>query len=458
MDKKRYTPQQRNTIFVAVVTAFITTFMGSALNLSIPNIEKDFGVSAAAVGWTVTVYMLSCAALTVPLGRIADIYDRKKILWLGIMLFAVSSAGAFFSFNMAMLIVLRGAQGVGASMIFSTNLAILAGAFDEDTRGRVLGYATASTYAGLSAGPVLGGFLNHILGWKSIFAAAAIISAAAFYCAFKKLPADKKEGRAKELDKKGSLLYIGAVVLSIYGLSELAAGVKGIAVMLCGFALFWCFIKAENGTESPVIKTELFTENRAYAFSNVAALINYGATFAVSYLISLYLQVAMDFGSQKAGLVLIVSPALMALLSPLSGRLSDRVSPHLLAGTGMGICGGAAAVFAFISESSPLWIIICGLVLSGTGMALFSSPNTNGVLASVEKSDYGVATSVLATMRSIGHAMSMAVITSVARIKLGEGSMRDVEIHLLISVLHICFLIFTVLCIAGIFMALVRKP
>ena len=185
--------EQRNTIFVCVITAFITTFMGSALNLSIPSLEEEFRVGAQTVGWVITIYMLTCAALAVPFGRLSDRVERQSILRMGILIFCISSLTAVLSKNMWMLLTFRLMQGIGASMIFSTNIAILVGAFDEEHRGRVLGYSTCATYAGLSAGPVLGGVLNQNLGWRSIFIATAIVSAAAFYGAFFKLPKHQKK-------------------------------------------------------------------------------------------------------------------------------------------------------------------------------------------------------------------------------------------------------------------------
>lgn len=158
--------QQRAIITVVIITAFITTFTGSALNLSVPDIGDQFGVSAGTVGWLITGYTLAVAAFSVPLGRLADITCRKTVLVAGIVIFVVCCAAAVFSVSMVMLLAVRIIQGIGASMIFSTNTAVLISAFPGERRGRVLGYSLASTYVGLSAGPVIGGFLNYNFGWK----------------------------------------------------------------------------------------------------------------------------------------------------------------------------------------------------------------------------------------------------------------------------------------------------
>lgn len=457
MKKKDYTPQQRITLFVSVVTAFITTFMGSALNLSVPDIEKEFGVSAAEVGWVVTVYMLTCAALAVPFGRIADIFQRRRILWLGILIFGASSAAAVISSEMWMLLAFRLGQGIGASMIFSTNIAILVGAFDGGMRGRVLGYSTAATYVGLSAGPVLGGLLNHNFGWRSVFIAAAAVSAVAFYGAIKKLPQEKQKEDRPSMDIKGNLLYVLSVVSVMYGFSTVNSSSYGPYILAGGGVLLFLFVRVELNTQNPVIDMRLFRSNLSYTFSNLAALLNYGATFAISYLISIYLQVIMGYDSRSAGLILIVSPVIMAVLSPVMGRLSDKYSPYLMSSAGMGLCAAALALFAFLPERSSLFRIMGTLALSGIGFALFTSPNTNAVMASVDKSDYGIASSVLATMRSIGHTTSMAIVTLVVELKLAGGSLAGAEPQEVMSALHMCFYIFTGLCIAGIFIALRRK-
>lgn len=458
MEKKNYTPQQKTTLFVSVVTAFITTFMGSALNLSVPDIEKDFGISAADVAWTVTIYMLTCAALAVPFGSIADIFQKKKILWIGILIFGLSSLAAVFSYNIWMLLLFRFGQGIGASMIFSTNIAILVGAFDSSMRGRVLGYSTSATYVGLSAGPVIGGILNHNFGWRAVFIASAAVSAVAFYGALKKLPGDNSRGKTKKADIKGNILYIASIVALMYGLSSIKSSKYSVMVLSAGVVLMIVFIRTELKVENPVMDIRLFRNNTSYAFSNFAALLNYGATFAISYLISIYLQIITGYDSQTAGIVLISSPVIMALLSPLMGRLSDNHSPYIMSSTGMGFCAVSLILFAFLPEDASVVRVILILALSGFGVALFTSPNTNAVMTSVEKGSYGIASSILATMRSIGHTASMAIVTAVVEIKMDTKSLTDAEPFIIIDTIHLCFYIFTGLCTAGIFIALKRKP
>ncbi len=459
----KYGKEQKTTIFVVITTAFITTFTGSALNLSIPDMGHDFHVSASVVGWLVTAYMLAVAALSVPFGRIADLTCRKRILVIGILVFGASSGAAVFGVSMWMLILLRITQGIGGAMIFSTNTAVLISAFPGKERGKVLGYSIASTYVGLSAGPVAGGFLNYHLGWRSIFAATAAISLLVLVIAWLKLPKDGPERKEAgsdapgQYDALGQLLYVGMIVLTMYGLSELGKGITPYGLTALGLLLGVFFVRRELRVGSPVVQVRMFKSNIAYSFSNLAALLNYGATFAIGYLMSIYLQVVMGYSSQTSGLILIVQPAIMAVLSPYAGRLSDRVSPFKLASFGMALCAAGVLVFAFVGLHTPLWVILAALVVTGVGFAFFSSPNTNAIMACVEQQDYGVASSILATMRSIGHTASMVIVTLIVSRYMGSQLLADAEPELLIKTMHAAFLIFTAICAAGVFISLKRK-
>ena len=459
--EEKYTKAQKNTIFTAILTAFITTFMGSALNLSIPALGAEFQVSAQSVGWVVTVYMLTCSALAVVFGKLADISERKIILCTGILVFAAASAFPVFSREMWMLLAFRFLQGVGASMIFSTNLAILMAAFDADKRGRVLGYATCATYAGLSMGPVLGGILNEYFGWRAVFLVTAAVSTAAFFTAAFKIPGKSKTERQqsalKDFDLGGSILFVLSVSLFMYGLSSIKSREAAPWILAAGVLGFLVFIRTERKAENPVVNVKLFSENLPYMLNNLAALLNYGATFAITYLLSVYLQVIKGMSSQNAGIVLIASAVTMALFSPIFGRLSDRRSPFLLSAFGMGICAAALGMFAFLQQEASLYFILTALVLSGLGFSMFSSPNTNAVMSFVEQEDYSAASSALSTMRSLGHTTSMAVVTLVTGIFVGEKALTDAEPALLMRALHICFFIFAIFCILGIFMAQKRK-
>lgn len=468
----KYSVQNRRiTIIVVVITAFITTFTGSALNLSIPDIGEEFSVSAGFVGWLITGYTLAVAAFSVPFGRLADITCRKTILVVGIGIFVACCIVSVFSVSMVMLMAVRILQGIGASMIFSTNTAVLISAFPGNMRGKVIGYSIASTYVGLSAGPVVGGFLNHALGWRAIFIVTGIIGLISFVAAFWKLPGDGKTpgntegkgqntsetGKSHAFDLGGNILYVVFIVLLMYGLSEINRGMISILCAVSGIIFGVLFIHHELKTETPVVNVRLFRENAGYAFSNLSALLNYGATFAISYLISIYLQVVMGYTSQAAGLIMISQPAIMAVLTPITGRVSDRFSPFKMSSAGMAFCAAGTFIFIFVGQNTSMFVIIAALAVTGFGFSLFSSPNTNAVMSCVEKADYGVASSILATMRSIGHTLSMVIVTVIVTANMSDIPLAEAQPTVLIKVIRLSFIIFTVICASGVFVSLKRK-
>lgn len=453
---------QKITLSVAVITAFVTTFTGSALNLSIPDISSEYNVSAASVGWLITGYTLSVAAFSVPFGRLADITERKKILVVGIAVFSVCCVAALFSVSVYMLMAVRIIQGIGAAMIFSTNTAILISSFPEKTRGKAIGYSLASTYTGLSSGPVIGGILNQHFGWRAIFILTGILSVLSFCIALRKLhkKTDDKEKNfivKKKFDIKGNILYISAIVLFMWGLSEAVSSMTGRIVAAIGLILGLFFIRHEMKADEPVVDVRLFMENRGYAFSNLSALMNYGATFAISYLISIYLQEVAGYSSQTAGIIMVAQPVVMAVLSPFMGSVSDRISPFKLSSAGMGLCALGSGVFIFTGKDTPLVVIFTALIITGMGFSLFSSPNTNAVMSCVSEKNYGSASSILATMRSVGHTVSMVIVTVTVNIYIGELSLAKAPEEMIIEVMNTSFVIFTAICTAGIVISLKRK-
>jgi len=455
---KKYSDKQKVTIAIVMFSSFISTFMGSALNLSIPDIGNDFRVSASILGWIVAGYMLSAAVFSVPFGRLADITQKRRIFVMGLLFFSLTSLLTAFAFNFTMMMALRVVQGIGGAMMFSTATAILLSAFPASEKGQVIGYSTSTVYIGLSVGPVAGGLLNHYLGWPSIFIITAAISGLVFIIAAIKLPQEEGKGQFdSSFDLSGNILYIVMITLLMFGLSEIAVSKYATVIVILGAVLAVFFVRHELKIEKPIIQIRLFTGNIAYTFSNLAALLNYGATGAIGYLLSIYLQVAMGYSSQAAGFILISQPIIMAIVTSYAGRLSDRVSPYKIASIGMGICVAGLLFFVFITASYPLWLIVLALVVTGAGFGLFASPNTNAVMSCVEPKDYGVASSILATMRSLGHMLSMAIVVLVVRMYLGNAALSEAAPEVLIETMRTLFIIFMLICIIGIFFSAMRK-
>lgn len=447
---------EKIVLLIVTATSFVTPFMGSALNIAIPTIGREFGSSATLLSWVATSYILATASCLLPAGRFADINGRRRVYTVGLLVFSLATLGCSGVSSIEELIFMRVAQGIGASLIFSTGIAILAAVYPPERRGRALGYATAATYIGLSAGPVLGGLISFHFGWRFIFQISAVLALGVCYAAFRLLKKEIADSVGERFDLSGGLLYISGLVLTLYGFAFLLDGWSSIAMLTIGLMLLTAFIRLEMRIEHPLLEVRLFTGNLTFAFSNLAAMINYSATFAVGFLASLHLQMVMGLDARVSGWVMLSQPLLMALFSPFAGRLSDRVEPRIVASIGMALTTVGLFLFIFVTEHTPLYVVMIQLAIIGLGFAFFSSPNNNAIMGAVGKEKYGVAASSLATMRMSGQAISMSIVALVMATYGGRTTLGADSVPMVLSSIKSSLSIFTVLSAVGIFFSLKR--
>lgn len=443
-------------LFIICMTSFITPFLASSVNIALPSINSDFAIpDQALLGWIVTGFLLSAAVFVVPFGRIADMRGRKKMFVLGLLIIVVSSFFCSISSTELMLIASRVVEGVGSAMIFGTGIAILTTAFPAKQRGRVLGINVAIVYLGSSTGPFLGGIITQYAGWRFIYAGIMAYALLAAILAQKLIKDDwhcQEDGR---FDIIGTLLYAGSLFALIYGLSVIP-DVEGGYLLVLAALLMIIFLGWELAAENPVVNVRVFRRNPVFLFSNLAALINYSATFGVSYLLSLYLQYLKGFDPQTAGLILVAQPIVQAVFSPLAGRLSDRMEPRIVATSGMGLCVVGLAAFSFLTPETSLGLILASLMLLGLGFALFSSPNTNAIMSAVEPCYYGLASGMVSTMRLIGQMMSLGIAMLTFSVIMGHVEIAPAQLGELMTSIKVAFGIFAGLCLMGMLFSLAR--
>jgi EmrB/QacA subfamily drug resistance transporter len=447
---------KQSVLLVAAFAAFLTPFLGSAVNLALPAIGKEFHADAIGLGWVISSFILSSALFLLPFGRLGDIVGRKRIFSYGIILFTVSSSLIIFSHSLASLIILRIFQGFSGAMIFGTSLAIVTSVFPQGERGHAMGITVTSTYLGLSLGPVIGGLLTQWLGWRSIFAVLVPFGLISIYFVFSKIRTDWAEAKGEKFDWRGSILYGIALSGFMYGFSKLPT-TPGWICLLSGVFMAGVFLIFEKRIEHPVFDVRLILKNRVLAFSGLAALINYSATNAIGFFMSLYLQYLKGFDARTAGLIMISQPIAMALLSPIAGRLSDRINPGLIASAGMGITATGLVLLCFITASTPAFIIVLFLILMGIGFGLFSSPNSNAIMSSVEKRYLGIASGIVGTMRMVGQMMSMGIAMMLIALFVGKQTLNPSTYPGLMSSMKTGFMIFSALSVLGIFASLARN-
>jgi MFS family permease len=259
----------------------------------------------------------------------------------------------------------------------------------------------------------------------------------------------------QKLDVGGCLLYASAILALVYGATRLPSTL-GIVLLLSGLLLLYIFIRHQLVARFPVFDVQLFAGNKTFAYSSLAALLNYSATFAITFLLSLYLQYLKGMSPQTAGSVLMAQPIVMAVLSPMAGRFSDRIEPRLLATAGMIITVIGVTLFSMLQPDTESYLIVANLILLGTGFALFSSPNMSAIMGAVEKRHYGLASGTVATMRLLGQMFSMAMATVVLTLIVGRQAINPENYGLFLRSIHTVFLISAVLCLSGVYFSWCR--
>jgi EmrB/QacA subfamily drug resistance transporter len=444
-----------SALIIASLSSFLTPFMISSVNIALPAIGKEFEADAVLLSWVATSYLLAAAVSLVPFGKLADIYGRKKIFLSGQIIITVTSLLAAISISAPMLIFFRIFQGAGGAMVFATGIAILTSVYPPQERGKVLGIAVAAVYIGLSCGPFFGGWLTQHLSWRSIFVVNVPLGVPIILLVLWKLKGEWTGAEGDKFDLTGSIIYGVAIIGIMYGITIMPT-LLSIWIILAGILALAAFVKWETMAAYPVFEVSLFIENRTFSFSCLAALINYSATFAVTFLLSLYLQYIKGLSPQGAGVVLIAQPIVQAVFSPLAGRLSDKIEPRVIASFGMALTALGLVLLTLISNNSGLLFVITSLMILGFGFALFSSPNMNAIMSSVDKRFYGIASGSVGTMRLLGQMLSMGIATLIFALFIGRTQITPEHYPAFIKSVKMAFIVFSGLCAGGIFFSLSR--
>ncbi len=446
---------RQSALVITTLASFLTPLAISALSVALPAIASEFSMNAILLGWVPTAFILTAAIVLVPIGKLSDIYGRKRVFTWGAWIFTATSLLLGVCTSTFQLLGLRVIQGLAGAMLFGPAMAILTSVFPVGERGRVLGINVAAVYLGLSFGPFIGGIITQHAGWRMVFLMNVPLGGIIGFLATWKMKGEWASARGEAFDVRGSLIYGAMLFAMMYGFSLLPTG-KSLGLIAFSGLLAFCFVLVERRAKSPILDISIFMKNRTFAFSNAAALINYAATFSISFLLSLYLQHIRGLSPQSAGLILVSQPIVQAIFSPLAGKLSDRMEPAVVASSGMALTAIGLFLLSLLREQTSLVFIVLSLMLLGFGFALFSSPNMNAIMSSVENRLYGVASSMVATMRSLGQMFSMGISMSVFALYMGRNPIVPQYYPLLLKGTSMIFNIFGFLCIFGILASLLR--
>lgn len=435
-------------LLAATLASFLTPFYTSMVNIAIPAIGESFTVPAETLAMLSTVYLISSVIFLVPAARIADIFGLRKVFVGGLCISAFASFVAPFSISIGMLLACQAVAGIGFACVISNAIALLSIVYPPSRRGAAIGIAVAGVYLGLTAGPLIGGALTSVFGWSSIYLFVLLLCLITAIMVRLSISTELFTTPDQPFDLRGSVLYGVVVLFLMLGLINLPEPFA-VAGLIFGIILLVLFIRFETKIQYPVFPVRLFTENQVFARANITTMINYGATFAVSFFMSLYLQVIGALTPMEAGVVMIAMPVIQMIFSPIAGRLSDKIGGRVLMVAGLFVTGIGMALFGFIGTEYNQTAIILNLTVVGFGIALFGAPNTNLVLGSVDFRDNGSANSILTTMRQMGMVISMAVATCCVMLFTSTEAELGISASGLVSAMHLTFALGAALSFVG---------
>ena len=453
--KQKQTPFTA-TLWVIAAVQFLTPFMFSAIGVALPAIGEEFSSRAAQLSLIEMVYTLGVALLLIPIGRYADIYGRKKIFFSGTIVITLATLALALAPNVNLLIMFRFIQGIGAAMITSTSFAILNSVCPPAERGKAMGIVVSCVYLGISAGPTLAGLMIDYLGWRWIFFSAVPVEITILIFAITRLKGEWADCAGEPFDWMGSLLYMSSLFCLIIGVLEGHQLVTARWLGAFGLLLMVLFLYYESTINHPILPLKKIVSNRVFALSNIATWLNYAASFGIVFFFSIYLQVIRGVSPKVTGFILIIQPLLQAVCAPVAGRMADKYSPAPIATFGMAMGTLGLTDCTFISATSSYFHILSIFVIIGIGFGFFSTPNSTAIMTSIEKRDYGMASSMIATMRTFGMLSAMTLITILLSLNLGEQSISEETGTGFIATMHSAMIIFTLLSIIGILCSLAR--
>ena len=436
----REEPMDTGTRYLVVgiicVGSFLSPLSLASVNMAIPSLARALDADAVSVALLPTLFLLSNVALMLPFAKLADNVGRKRVYATGVAINALASLAAWGADNIEWILLCRLLQGAGSAMTFGTSLAIIASVFPPRERGLPLGLNTAAIYIGLTAAPALGGLVTDSFGWRAVFLLPLPLAAALVGVIVLFLREEWRHERYSAFDWTGSVifaLWTIALVVGLTGLPE-PASIGALAVSVGLLALF---VWQQSRHDEPLIRVQLFRDNRLFSRSLATSALMYAGTYPLTFLLSLYLQYIREQSALQAGTVILMQAAAMALLAPFAGKLSDRVEPRIISTIG---CLGCVLGFGLLTQlgiaTSPGYISL-SLFCIGIGFGLFSTPNNNAVLGAVNPREVGVASATVNLARVSGNLVGISLINLLVQLLLGNSAITPDQYPQLLETVHL---------------------
>jgi len=381
----------------------------SIVNVSLPTITTFFSTSIASSEWIITAYLINLLGFVLLFGRLGDFYGHERIYMVGLISFVITSVLCSLSPSITFLIIFRGLQGIAAALMISVSMGIVKDAFPPSQTGKALGIYAVAITAGLSIGPAIGGLLQTILGWQTIFLVNVPIGIISFLLCYKILK--REEFKPVRLDVSGAILQYLCLFSVVYILNNIQTSKIDVVTALMtilAMSTLILFIWNEKRTDDPLLDLEMF-KNKTFSAFNLSLYFNYISMYMILFIMPFYLQKVLKFDAAFTGIILTVNPVIMMVLAPVSGTLADRIGSRPLAIIGALISTLALYSMVYLTMFSSMFDVVWRLALLGVGAAIFQAPNNRAIMNVIPDKKKGVASSIIVTMRNLGMVFGVSI-------------------------------------------------
>ncbi|MGC8657277.1 MAG: MFS transporter, partial [Thermoplasmata archaeon] len=391
------------------LASFLIPFTTNLISFTIPQIGKTYDVSFMLVVWVPLSFLISLTSFMIIFGKLSDIYGKVLFFRIGFVLFVLPVFLIPFAYNIYFLISLVLVMGAGAALFGTNTVAIISQVIPKEKRGSALGINSMSVYTGLVTSILLGSALLDLIGWKYIFLIDIPIALTGLFISFISMKGFEIKNRMTGIDAPGSITFTLSLLLFVVYISssEIYTWQSTWYLLIMAVIIMLVFIYIESRSKNPFLDLSLFRDIN-FSAASLSLFFNYISTYYIVFVFTIYMSIFLKFSTMETGMVLIAQPVLMATISPISGRLADRYGSKELSSVGMATISTAFFLLYFLNMSSPV-IIVIPIIMIGLGFGVFSAPNTNSAMYSVEKNKLGIASGTLGTIRYTGQLLSIAI-------------------------------------------------
>ena len=431
-------------LVIAALIQFITSFIGSMIQVAIPLMSSDLNLTIELANWISISYMIALIAVSIPLSRVISKYGVKRFTIIGVIVLSIGLIMSAIASDVYFLLFSRLIQGISVAVLLISIYMFVVNQISEDNVGSALGIVGSMGYIGMTSAPTISGFVVYYLSWRPLFVVMAVALVIELILLFK-IDGEWKND-SKPINVRGSVFYILIMILFVLGLTNITRPF-GVPLLILSFISFFIFVKVEIHNSNTIFDLNLFRDFR-YVVGNYAAFIAYFITFISTYILNFHLQYVLGFDSRIAGIILLSTPLIMVLVSPYSGKLSDKYDDRVLAGIAMSILLVVMFSLCFI-ELLPLYLLVAVMIVQGIGHGLFSPPNNKYVLTLVDNDDLGDASSMLTSSKEIGKTISLSTYNVICLVIIGNQAIGSDTIPGLISSSHLIMAISAVLTLSA---------